>query len=885
QQTQQQQQQTQQQQQQTQQQQQQQQQQTQQKTCIHEIIKNVTTGMNKKNILFIPPKHDVYYVNKLFAEREWKENDKNSNDKNSNDKNSNDKNSNDKNSNDRNSNDKNSNDRNSNDKNSNDRNSNDGVSFNLLEKSTNSYKRKSGENNTTPFFFCHNPNCDYYKKETEKNKNSILPPDMFIQIAHYVNEYRNIILLQHVIEGNIKMDLALTNMEQMYIYNKINKISKNIKKKIDVVNNVYFKEFQQFQQSQQMVNNQDVMYKIDYCNKFGDVYMFNSDIDDILYLNKYYKQMIKNIIAFVSVFEYIKIEKQLFILFPYELMEWSNFLINLITELIPNNILNHTNLSKLEQPTHQESTKQMKIYLNEMKKWLIIKVINIYNFFKNKKNIKLIKKEDYFNFINNKFDINYRYIIHEYKFINLKQVYLFIYFNIHKYFKYISTPGDAVGSISAQSIGEPGTQMTLKTFHFAGVASMNVTLGVPRIKEIINASSIIQTPVLNIPLEVNDNYNFALMIKSKLEKTTVKDICCYIKENYTNRGICLSLKLNEELIRKLFLNIDAYTVEDVILKQTHINKIKINKIYIHVVNKYKLHISLKNDEFLFFQLENLKQGLLDLLIYGNKEIRRCIIKKEEVEVTCEENKLNEADLSNKVDLPEEMKKNKTTKIELDDIDINNPNFSIINIDNICDEHIEKYNNNNNNISIVSNKKDNIEIEQKKEKKKKTIYSILVEGNALSYVLGLEGVNFMNTTSNHVINVFQVLGIEAARVTIINEIKKCVEAYSIDIDIRHIMLLADIMTFTGDILGINRFGIQKARHSTLMLASFEETNEHLFVSSFFKNIDEINNISESIIVGKNIPIGTGSFQLLYDYKYNKNKKNLTLFEIAERELAK
>ncbi|ETW33332.1 DNA-directed RNA polymerase III subunit RPC1, partial [Plasmodium falciparum Tanzania (2000708)] len=173
---------------------------------------------------------------------------------------------------------------------------------------------------------------------------------------------------------------------------------------------------------------------------------------------------------------------------------------------------------------------------------------------------------------------------------------------------------------------------------------------------------------------------------------------------------------------------------------------------------------------------------------------------------------------------------------------------------------------------------------KKKKKKKTVYSILVEGNSLNYVLGLEGVDFKHIISNHVINVFQVLGIEAARITIINEIKKCVEAYSIDIDIRHIMLLADIMAFTGDILGINRFGIQKARQSTLMLASFEETNEHLFVSSFFKNVDEINNISESIIVGKNIPIGTGAFQLLYDYKFEKETKNLTLLEKAERETA-
>jgi DNA-directed RNA polymerase III subunit RPC1 len=85
-------------------------------------------------------------------------------------------------------------------------------------------------------------------------------------------------------------------------------------------------------------------------------------------------------------------------------------------------------------------------------------------------------------------------------------------------------PGSAVGAVGAQSIGEPGTQMTLKTFHFAGVASMNITLGVPRIKEIINAAKTISTPVIKCKLECDTNETSARIVKGRVETTTLGDV-------------------------------------------------------------------------------------------------------------------------------------------------------------------------------------------------------------------------------------------------------------------------------------------------------------------------------------------------------------------------
>ena len=86
------------------------------------------------------------------------------------------------------------------------------------------------------------------------------------------------------------------------------------------------------------------------------------------------------------------------------------------------------------------------------------------------------------------------------------------------------TLGSTVGAVGAQSIGEPGTQMTLKTFHFAGVASMNVTLGVPRIKEIINAAKVISTPIISCKLVTNNNEASARIVKARLEKTLLGEV-------------------------------------------------------------------------------------------------------------------------------------------------------------------------------------------------------------------------------------------------------------------------------------------------------------------------------------------------------------------------
>jgi len=143
------------------------------------------------------------------------------------------------------------------------------------------------------------------------------------------------------------------------------------------------------------------------------------------------------------------------------------------------------------------------------------------------------------------------------------------------------------------------------------------------------------------------------------------------------------------------------------------------------------------------------------------------------------------------------------------------------------------------------------------------FNLVVEGYGLKEVMLTPGVISSRTTSNHIIEVEDVLGIEAARSSIIREIQYTMSSHGIAVDPRHITLLADVMTFKGRILGITRFGVSKMKDSTLMLASFEQTTDHLFNAAAYNRKDNITGVSECIITGNILPVGTGIFKLFYD----------------------
>lgn len=139
--------------------------------------------------------------------------------------------------------------------------------------------------------------------------------------------------------------------------------------------------------------------------------------------------------------------------------------------------------------------------------------------------------------------------------------------------------------------------------------------------------------------------------------------------------------------------------------------------------------------------------------------------------------------------------------------------------------------------------------------------LMIEGYGLMEVMGTDGVDGLHCKSNHVLEMQTTLGIEAARETICREILETMGSHGMTIDRRHVMLLADLMSFKGEILGITRFGIAKMKDSVLMLASFEKTTDHLFEASFYGKQDQIQGVSECIIMGVPMSLGTGILKLM------------------------
>ncbi|XP_073269578.1 DNA-directed RNA polymerase III subunit 1-like isoform X1 [Primulina huaijiensis] len=357
--------------------------------------------------------------------------------------------------------------------------------------------------------------------------------------------------------------------------------------------------------------------------------------------------------------------------------------------------------------------------------------------------------------------------------ITRQQLQVFLETCISRYHSKKIESGTAIGAIGAQSIGEPGTQMTLKTFHFAGVASMNVTLGVPRILEITNAAKTISTPIISARLEYVDNEISARIVKGRIEKTLLEQVARSIKTSQASRQASVVITLDMKRLQDSQLSIDAYTVKESILRTP---KMKLKEQQVKVLNPKKLEVVLHADRSaLQFELRGLLKKLSKVVVKGINSVERAIIKK-----------------------------------------------------------------------TVENGKET--------------FDLLVEGTGLLSVMGIQGVDGCKTTSNHIIEVGKTLGIEAARKSIIDEIQLTMSSHGMSIDTRHMMLLADLMTSKGEVLGITRHGVGKLNDSVLMLASFEKTADLLFNASVNGRVDRIEGISERIIMGIPIQIGTGMFKV-------------------------
>ncbi len=458
-------------------------------------------------------------------------------------------------------------------------------------------------------------------------------------------------------------------------------------------------------------------------------------------------------------------------------------------------------------------------------------------------------------------------------------------------------PGHAVGAVGAQSIGEPGTQMTLKTFHFAGVAGMSLTQGVPRIKEIINASKTISTPIITCNLvrqgaDLSIPEQFGRIVKGRIEALYLEDVAERIDIVWYKSLVGLiSIQVSLETISALALDL---TVGDVLrsIKRHRRFKGKDIELYVQGEDRVVLQLDAATEgkktsasktvepqvREPFLRLQHLKRLLPTVHVLGHPQANRAVVTAQDDPNSA---KIKEKQAEIAAAVKREQETSAEAKMEdVGDSEITGPKTrkprgrmakktKIKQDPEIKEEEDE----------ITLSEKPLIKVAADAAQSSKAIqmHKVMVEGYGLRYCLNTDGVDPYSSSTNSVIETLQVLGIEAARTKIIKEMQEVTKDLSIDP--RHMALLADVMTYKGEVLGITRFGLAKMRDSVLQLASFEKTADHVFDAGSAGKIDPIEGVSECVIVGKTMGVGTGSAQVVRNMHWREMDTSVqpTIFE--------
>ncbi|MCX8190921.1 MAG: DNA-directed RNA polymerase subunit A'' [Candidatus Aenigmarchaeota archaeon] len=331
-------------------------------------------------------------------------------------------------------------------------------------------------------------------------------------------------------------------------------------------------------------------------------------------------------------------------------------------------------------------------------------------------------------------------------------------------------PGESIGILAAQSISEPATQLTMRTYHVAGSLGIKVTLGLPRLIEIFDAKKKIETPMMIIYLK--KEYN----TKEKAEEFANKIIERRVYDLTKNISLDLfnfSIQIEPRDKRK------TEKIAGVIEEKIGGVKVKVKEGNILVEMK-------KKEEVQVTELQKLKDDILNLVVEGIEGVTAAIVRSEE-----------------------------------------------------------------------------------------NRWLIQTLGSNLEKVLMMEEVDETRTYSNDIYEVYEIFGIEAVRNLIVREAYKTMQEQGLDVNIRYLYLLADIMTWSGEIMSIGRYGVAGAKHSVLSRAAFEETIKHLARAAIRGEVDEFKGMFENVMIGQVAPTGTGMFELVVkrekDERERKDKR--------------
>jgi DNA-directed RNA polymerase subunit A" len=329
----------------------------------------------------------------------------------------------------------------------------------------------------------------------------------------------------------------------------------------------------------------------------------------------------------------------------------------------------------------------------------------------------------------------------------------------------IYDPEEAVGVVAAQSLSEPATQMTMRTYHFAGTAGIQVTLGLPRMLEIFDARKEPRTPAMDVYIKPeHQSMEKVRKIAENIKEVKVKDIVTSTVTDLTDFWI--KCKLDIRKLKELDMQLEKLP-----------KIIKVRNANIKLEGKDMLFVNPKKREMK--SMHKLKYSFLETHIKGIKGISQVVVTKQE--------------------------------------------------------------------TITNGRA----VEE---------WVINTLGSNLKKVFEVEGVDTARTTCNNIFEIYEILGIEAARNAIINQVQYTMEEQGLGVDIRYVMLLADLMTVDGNIKAIGRYGISGQKASVLVRASFEETKKHLVSAAVRGEKDLLRGTIENIMLNQVVPIGTGAFRL-------------------------
>jgi DNA-directed RNA polymerase II subunit RPB1 len=402
--------------------------------------------------------------------------------------------------------------------------------------------------------------------------------------------------------------------------------------------------------------------------------------------------------------------------------------------------------------------------------------------------------------------------------------------------------GDMCGVLAAQSIGEPATQMTLNTFHYAGVSAKNVTLGVPRLKEIINVAKSIKTPSITIFMDkalgtLTEREAFERLRKA-LEYTTLADLVEETQILYDPDPRTSVLDEDREVVE-----IDA-TVSS---EDTNFD----------TLSPWVLRLKLSKEQMVArrFNLADIKSKVLSvdstLYVVVNGDLAPVPI------VRIRMSNATRAGAADEQEEPEAAEARAEAGETADEDEKTLRDFEHLLLYEIPLRGIPGIKK----LYTAEHKYTDWTPDRGIQGKKASKFD--TEGSNLLEVLCLPEVDFQRTSCNDVIEIFEVLGIEACRQALLNEIRNVISFDGSYVNYRHIAILVDTMTFRGHLTAVTRHGINRVDSGPLIRSSFEETCEILMDAAMFAEADDMHGASDNIMLGQLCPIGTGHFDLLLD----------------------